>query len=819
MRHRIMRLKIFWSLAFFGLTLSPLVHAGTSFGERCVGTVAELDSALIAAQSSVDNMLVKFKTGTWNVGNSQLRLNRLYKVLRLEGGYNSDCSARTINASNTILDFDGQIMLGLRTNYFSMEGFRVIDLNPNSEFKLSLTNAFANATLEIRNNEIIGHRFFVNCTESNDGVFALVANNRVSNSLSNGLELDFSVCDTDNGLIQIYNNTVANNSGRGIVITTELDQSDFRLANNIAWGHGLQDIFLTTTGVPSTATSAKFYQNTYATKIGLEGSGSTGTLNSNPQFINAAGGNFQIQTSSSAVNSGSSAYVIGNVDALGRTRVIGSQPDRGAYETGVDDAITATQIVTNTNDSGAGSLRQAIVNANASTDFTFIDFDIPGTCFRTITLASNLPNITSGLRINGFTQPGSAANTRATGDNATRCILLVGVTGTLNGFQFTGNTASQFWLQGIVFSNFDTALLLNGGVNNLVQGNQFGGRLGSIANLADSNNNIILGSFSDASSIGGDAPAQRNVLAGGIFSITINSGSFLDSNDNQIINNLIGTSGLEVDDFGSNNHSIVVETTRNTIRNNVIVNSGRNAILLTGASNNLIQNNRIGRKDPYCTLIAPSCIDINAGSGWHGIAITEDSANNQIVGNSVWNGVLGGVVISSGLSNKVSRNSIYQNGDSGIVLGGYNGTDNDALPATANFANRGLNYPVIQSAAGSSSSGTITGVLSTSNGSYRVEVFSSALADTAARGEGEIYHGGTTVTINNGLVGAGNGFANFSVSVGSLFSGSNFSGRHFVATATDANGNTSEFSPRVIYSACDGFRNGFESLATPCGAP
>ena len=816
MRHQIMRLKFFWLLTFFGLTLSPFAHAGGNFDERCVGTVAELDSALIAAQTSVDNMLIKFKTGTWNVGNSQLRLNGLYKVLRLEGGYNSDCSARSINASNTVLDFDGQIMSGLRTNYFSMEGFRVIDLNPNSDFKLSLTNEFTYATLEIRNNEIIGNRFFVNCTESNDGVFAIAANNRVSGSLSNGLELDFSVCDTDNGLIQIYNNTVANNAVRGIVITTVVDQNDLRLANNIAWGHVLQDIFLTTTGVPSTATSAKFYQNTYATKVGLEGSGSTGTLNSNPQFINAAGGNFQIQTSSPAVNSGSSSYVIGDVDALGRVRVIGSQPDRGAYETGVDDAIAATQIVTNTNDSGAGSLRQAILNANASTDFTFIDFDIPGTCFRTITLASNLPNITSGVRINGFTQPGSAANTRATGDNAKRCVLLVGAIGTLNGIQFTGNTSSQFWIQGMTFSNFNDALLINGGVNNIVQGNQFGGRLGSIANLADSNSNIVLGSFSDASTIGGDAPAQRNVLAGGIFSITVNGSTFFNSNGNQIINNLIGTSGLEVDDFGSNNHSIVVETAGNTIRNNVIVNSGRYAILLSGASNNLIQNNRIGRKDPYCSLIPLSCIDIHAGSGWHGIAITQDSANNQIIGNSVWNGVLGGVVISGGLSNKVSRNSIYQNGDSGFVLGGYNGTDNDALPATANFANRGLNYPVIQSAAGTIRSGTISGTLATSNGTYRVEVFSSALADSSARGEGEIYHGGTTVTITNGIAGTLAGSTSFNVSVGGIFSDFNFSGRHFVATATDANGNTSEFSPRVIYSACDGFRSGFEDSASAC---
>ncbi len=784
-------------------------QAGAVSDERCVGTVSELDSALQAAQTSVDNMLIKFKTGTWNVGGSQLTLDRLYTVLRLEGGYNSDCSSRTINASNTVLNFGGASMQGLRVGSFEMEGFRVSNLNPGSEFFIKLISDFQSVDLQIFNSEIVGNRLYTRCEESEDAVFALVANSRFSGSGGNGLDLDLSVCDTDQGLIQIYNNTFANNAVRGLAVVTELDQSKFRLANNIAWGN-VTDIWLTTNGSSGSPANARFYNNIYANKVGIEGGGSIGTLNSDPQFINAGSGNFQIATTSPAVNSGSSSYVIGDVDVLGRTRVIGSQPDRGAYETGVNDAIATTQIVTNTNDSGPGSLREAILNANASTDFTFIDFDIPGACPRTINLLSNLPSITSGARINGFTQPGSVANTRITGDNATRCVLLVGGSN-LNGFQFTGNSSSQFWIQGMVFSAFDTALLINGGVNNLIQGNQFGGRFGSIAELNDSGTNIVLGAVSDASTVGGDSPAQRNVLAGGVFSITINGGTLFNSNNNQIINNLIGTSRTEIDDFGTSNHSIVVETAGNTIRNNVIVNSGRNAIFLSGASNNVIQNNRIGRKDLYCTLMPISCIDINKGSGWYGIDMRDNSQNNQIIGNSIWNGTLGGVVISNGLSNKISGNSIYQNGDSGIVLGNYNGTDNDALPATSNFANRGLNYPVIQSVSGASNFGVVTGTLATSNGTYRVEVFSSALTDLATRGEGETYHGATNVTITNGLPGFLGGTASFNLSIGNILSTFDLTGRHFVATATDANGNTSEFSPRVVYTLGSVlFANGFE---------
>lgn len=58
--------------------------------------------------------------------------------------------------------------------------------------------------------------------------------------------------------------------------------------------------------------------------------------------------------------------------------------------------------VTNTNDSGVGSLRQAISDANASSDLTDILFD--STVFgtpKTIILQTALPNITQSATING----------------------------------------------------------------------------------------------------------------------------------------------------------------------------------------------------------------------------------------------------------------------------------------------------------------------------------------------------------------------------------------------------------------------------------
>ncbi|MCP3958924.1 MAG: DUF11 domain-containing protein, partial [bacterium] len=69
--------------------------------------------------------------------------------------------------------------------------------------------------------------------------------------------------------------------------------------------------------------------------------------------------------------------------------------------------ISATFTVINTNDSGAGSLRQAILDANAAGGPDLIDFAV-GTGAQTITLASILPTITGDLVIDGSTQPGFA---------------------------------------------------------------------------------------------------------------------------------------------------------------------------------------------------------------------------------------------------------------------------------------------------------------------------------------------------------------------------------------------------------------------------
>src|SRR5438552_4756755 len=65
----------------------------------------------------------------------------------------------------------------------------------------------------------------------------------------------------------------------------------------------------------------------------------------------------------------------------------------------------STFVVSNTNDSGPGSLRQAITDANANPGTDLVTFNI-GSGLQTIAPTSLLPDITDPVVIDGTTQPG-----------------------------------------------------------------------------------------------------------------------------------------------------------------------------------------------------------------------------------------------------------------------------------------------------------------------------------------------------------------------------------------------------------------------------
>ena len=99
---------------------------------------------------------------------------------------------------------------------------------------------------------------------------------------------------------------------------------------------------------------------------------------------------------------------------------------------------SVTAVVTSAEDSGPGSLREAIDKANASPGADVIAFDLPGN--RRINLRSPLPLIRDNVTINGFNQSGSLVelNGADAGANA-------------NGLTFIGSNNS---VQGLVLNRF-----------------------------------------------------------------------------------------------------------------------------------------------------------------------------------------------------------------------------------------------------------------------------------------------------------------------------------------------------------------------------
>ena len=81
----------------------------------------------------------------------------------------------------------------------------------------------------------------------------------------------------------------------------------------------------------------------------------------------------------------------------------------------------STFIVKNTNDSGADSFRQAILDANSNAGPDSVVFNIPGPGVHTISVSSALPVITGPVVIDGTAQ--TYKTTPATGARASKIVL------------------------------------------------------------------------------------------------------------------------------------------------------------------------------------------------------------------------------------------------------------------------------------------------------------------------------------------------------------------------------------------------------------
>lgn len=109
-------------------------------------------------------------------------------------------------------------------------------------------------------------------------------------------------------------------------------------------------------------------------------------------------------------------------------------------------AHAATIVVTNLNDSGAGSLRQAILDANASAEDDTITFSVSGT----IVLSSQLPSIASASTAGKLTIDGSGQTITISGNNSVRV--------------FSVNLGANLTLKNLTIANGSAAS--GGGIDN-----------------------------------------------------------------------------------------------------------------------------------------------------------------------------------------------------------------------------------------------------------------------------------------------------------------------------------------------------------------
>src|SRR5262245_4845204 len=162
--------------------------------------------------------------------------------------------------------------------------------------------------------------------------------------------------------------------------------------------------------------------------------------------------------------------------------------------------------VTNTNDSDAGSLRQAILDANSNPGPDAISFSIPGPGTKTISPLSALPAVTQALTIDGTTQnPGSATPPiELAGNNA-------GIE--TKGLSIQGGASTA---RGLVINRFDgIGIELTGGGGDIVDGSFLGTDATGSVGQGNGESAVAINSGS-GHTIGGTVAAARNIISGNV---------------------------------------------------------------------------------------------------------------------------------------------------------------------------------------------------------------------------------------------------------------------------------------------------------------
>jgi hypothetical protein len=263
-------------------------------------------------------------------------------------------------------------------------------------------------------------------------------------------------------------------------------------------------------------------------------------------------------------------------------------------ETLEDRQLLSFFTVTNISDSGAGSLRQAILDANASPGVDTIAFNIDGGGAQIIHPTSPLPEITDPVIIDGTTQPGFAG---------TPLVVLTGPGST--GLTISGGNST---VKGLVINQFRTGILLQTTGGNVIEGNYIGTDVSGIRTPSNGQEQgiSILGGMNNL--IGGTAAGSGNLISGNYGNGLVIQGF---SSGTRIQGNLIGTDVTGTKALGNGVGIVIAFTPNNLVggatlgarnlifggatlgaRNLISGNAG--GIELTAGGSNVVQGNFIG---------------------------------------------------------------------------------------------------------------------------------------------------------------------------------------------------------------------------------
>ena len=305
-----------------------------------------------------------------------------------------------------------------------------------------------------------------------------------------------------------------------------------------------------------------------------------------------------------------------------------------------------------------------------------------------------------------------------------------------------------------------------------VQGNYIGTNAGGTAAIGNATG-VLVDSVPGVL-VGGTAANERNVISGNsVAGVTISQGLSIGAT---IRGNYIGTNAAGTAAVGNTTGVLIDGSPGATIGGNLISgNTGTGvSIVLVSAAGATVAGNRIGTDSAGTGAIGNGTGVVVQDASAATIGGTVSAAANTIANNAGH-----GVAISGGIGNVIRRNSIFNNGQLGIDLGSDGLTVNDAGDNDLG-SNMRQNYPVLTGVSPTSIQGTLNSVASRT---YQLDFFNNAACEPSGFGEGRTY----LATVNVSTNAAGNATFNVPISP-SLSSG------QVTSTATDPDGNTSEFS-------------------------